>query len=89
MKRLFSERLLSTRVSSYYIPDVLASFTPINFVPPGVKWYIILRKSVNIISFDVLRQVIIKKILSNSPEYQHGIKIILESGIIGRVKEIK
>lgn len=32
---------------------------------------------------------IVKRILTNSPEHPHGIKVMLESGIVGRVKEIK
>ena len=31
----------------------------------------------------------VKKILTNSPEHHHGIKVMLENGIVGRVKEIK
>jgi uncharacterized repeat protein (TIGR03833 family) len=32
---------------------------------------------------------IVKKILTNSPEHHHGIKVMLESVIVGRVKEIR
>ena len=32
---------------------------------------------------------IVKKILSNSAVHPHGIKVKLESGIVGRVKEIR
>ena len=32
---------------------------------------------------------IVKRILTNSSEHHHGIKVMLESGIVGRVKEIK
>lgn len=31
---------------------------------------------------------IVKKILTNSPTHPHGIKVMLESGIVGRVKTI-
>ncbi len=31
---------------------------------------------------------IVKKILTNSKSHPHGIKVLLETGIIGRVKEI-
>lgn len=31
----------------------------------------------------------IKKILTNSSQHHHGIKVMLEGGIVGRVKEIK
>lgn len=30
----------------------------------------------------------VKRILTNSPNHHHGIKVMLESGIVGRVKEI-
>jgi uncharacterized repeat protein (TIGR03833 family) len=36
-----------------------------------------------------LTEGIVKKILTSSPEHHHGIKVMLESGIVGRVKEIK
>ena len=31
---------------------------------------------------------VVKRILTNSPTHPHGIKVQLESGIVGRVKEI-
>ncbi len=31
---------------------------------------------------------IVKKILTNSPNHPHGIKVMLESGVVGRVKKI-
>lgn len=36
-----------------------------------------------------LTEGIVKKILTNSANHPHGIKVILESGIVGRVKELK
>jgi uncharacterized repeat protein (TIGR03833 family) len=36
-----------------------------------------------------LTEGVVKKLLTNSPEHHHGIKVMLESGIVGRVKEIK
>lgn len=36
-----------------------------------------------------LTEGVVKKILTNSPEHHHGIKVMLESGIVGRVKEVK
>ena len=36
-----------------------------------------------------LTEGIVKKILTNSPEHHHGIKVMLERDIVGRVKEIK
>ena len=32
---------------------------------------------------------IVKKILTNSEAHPHGIKVMLENGIVGRVKEIE
>ncbi|MDK2562632.1 YwbE family protein [Romboutsia sedimentorum] len=36
-----------------------------------------------------LTEGIVSRILTNSPNHHHGIKVMLESGIVGRVKEIK
>jgi len=36
-----------------------------------------------------LTEGVVKKILTNSAEHHHGIKVMLENGIVGRVKEIK
>jgi uncharacterized repeat protein (TIGR03833 family) len=36
-----------------------------------------------------LTEGIVKKILTNSPDHHRGIKVMLDSGIVGRVKEIK
>jgi len=36
-----------------------------------------------------LTEGIVKRILTNSAEHHHGIKVMLENGIVGRVKEIK
>lgn len=35
-----------------------------------------------------LTKGVVKKILTNSKNHPHGIKVMLESGIVGRVKEI-
>ena len=35
-----------------------------------------------------LTQGVVEKILTNSPNHPHGIKVRLESGEVGRVKEI-
>lgn len=37
----------------------------------------------------VLTEGVVKKVLTNSPIHPHGIKVMLENGIVGRVKEIK
>ena len=36
-----------------------------------------------------LTQGVVKEILTNSPAHPHGIKVRLESGEVGRVKEIE
>jgi uncharacterized repeat protein (TIGR03833 family) len=36
-----------------------------------------------------LTQGVVMRILTNSPEHPHGIKVKLEDGVVGRVKEIK
>lgn len=36
-----------------------------------------------------LTEGVVKRILTNSADHHHGIKVMLESGIVGRVKEIK
>lgn len=36
-----------------------------------------------------LTEGVVKRILTNSQEHHHGIKVMLESGIVGRVKEVK
>lgn len=35
-----------------------------------------------------LTEGVVARILTNSPNHPHGIKVKLESGIVGRVKEI-
>ena len=34
-----------------------------------------------------LTEGVVKRILTNSPQHPHGIKVMLESGIVGRVKQ--
>ena len=36
-----------------------------------------------------LTEGVVKKILTNASYHPHGIKVMLESGVVGRVKEIK
>ncbi len=35
-----------------------------------------------------LTEGVVQNILTNSPQHPHGIKVRLESGVVGRVKEI-
>ncbi len=37
----------------------------------------------------ILTKGIVKRILTNSPTHPHGIKVLLESGLVGRVKNIQ
>jgi uncharacterized repeat protein (TIGR03833 family) len=37
---------------------------------------------------DQLTEGIVQRILTKSPTHPHGIKVMLENGIVGRVKEI-
>lgn len=36
-----------------------------------------------------LTEGIVKRILANSPNHHHVIKVMIEDGVVGRVKEIK
>jgi uncharacterized repeat protein (TIGR03833 family) len=36
-----------------------------------------------------LTEGVVQRILTNSPEHPHGIKVMLTDGIVGRVKEIR
>jgi uncharacterized repeat protein (TIGR03833 family) len=36
-----------------------------------------------------LTQGVVMRILTKSPDHPHGIKVMLEDGVVGRVKEIK
>jgi uncharacterized repeat protein (TIGR03833 family) len=35
-----------------------------------------------------LTEGVVQRLLTNSPNHPHGIKVMLENGIVGRVKEI-
>jgi len=51
----------------------------------GLRVNIVLKKDQR---SGALTEGIVKDILTNSPNHHHGIKVRLESGDIGRVKEI-
>ena len=55
-------------------------------IKPGIKVAIVLKKDQR---SGTLTEGIVKDILTNSPTHPHGIKVRLESGDIGRVKEIQ
>lgn len=54
-------------------------------IKPGLKVSIILKKDQR---SGKLTEGIVKDILTKSPAHPHGIKVRLESGQVGRVKEI-
>jgi uncharacterized repeat protein (TIGR03833 family) len=54
-------------------------------VKPGLNVRIVMKKDQRT---NRLIQGIVKDILTKSPDHPHGIKVRLESGEVGRVKEI-
>lgn len=54
-------------------------------IKPGLRVLIVLKKDQRT---NILTEGIVKDILTKSPNHPHGIKVRLESGDIGRVKEI-
>jgi uncharacterized repeat protein (TIGR03833 family) len=54
-------------------------------IKPGLRVFIVEKKDQR---SGKLTKGIVKDILTNSPTHPHGIKVRLESGEIGRVKEI-
>ncbi len=55
-------------------------------IRPGQKVLIVLKEDQ---SSGKLTEGVVKDILTRSPVHPHGIKVRLESGQVGRVKEIK
>ncbi len=54
-------------------------------IKPGLRVQIVLKKDQRT---EKLTKGVVKDILTKSPTHPHGIKVRLESGEIGRVKEI-
>ena len=54
-------------------------------IKPGLRVSIVLKKDQQT---GKLTKGIVRDILTNSPAHPHGIKVRLESGEVGRVKEI-
>jgi uncharacterized repeat protein (TIGR03833 family) len=54
-------------------------------IRPGLRVSIVLKKNQQT---GKLTEGIVRDILTNSPAHPHGIKVRLESGEVGRVKEI-
>ncbi|MCA9996536.1 MAG: YwbE family protein [Anaerolineales bacterium] len=55
------------------------------YIKPGLQVRIVLKQDQR---SGKLTDGIVKDILTNSPTHPHGIKVRLESGAVGRVKEI-
>ena len=56
-----------------------------SLIKPGMTVLIVLKQDQRT---GKLTKGIVKDILTNSPTHPHGIKVRLESGAVGRVKEI-
>ena len=56
-----------------------------NSIKPGLRVAIVLKKDQR---SGKLTEGIVKDLLTKSPTHPHGIKVRLESGAVGRVKEI-
>lgn len=54
-------------------------------IKPGMEVAIVLKQDQR---SGTLTEGIVKKILTNSAQHPHGIKVMLEDGQVGRVKEI-
>ncbi len=55
-------------------------------IKPGMKVAVVLKKDQ---ATGRLTEGTVKRILTNSPSHPHGIKVQLESGEVGRVKNIE
>jgi len=56
-----------------------------NSIKPGIKVKVVQKQDQR---SGKLTEGIVQRILTNSPNHPHGIKVMLESGIVGRVKGI-
>ena len=54
-------------------------------IKPGIKVNIVQKQDQR---SGKLTEGVVQKILTKSPNHHHGIKVMLECGIVGRVKEI-
>ena len=54
-------------------------------ITPGIRVRIVLKKDQR---SGLLTEGVVKDILTNSPTHPHGIKVRLQDGQVGRVKEI-
>jgi uncharacterized repeat protein (TIGR03833 family) len=67
------------------IEDVLMSGTDREDIKPGLRVNIVLKKDQRSAA---LTEGVVKDLLTKSPFHPHGIKVRLESGDVGRVKEV-
>ena len=54
-------------------------------IKPGIKVAVVLKKDQRT---GTLTEGIVKRILTNSSTHPHGIKVELESGLVGRIKKL-
>ena len=54
-------------------------------IKPGIRVKIVLKQHQR---SGKLTEGIVKNILTNSPTHPHGIKVMFEDGIVGRVQEV-
>ncbi|HQO39197.1 MAG TPA: YwbE family protein [Spirochaetota bacterium] len=54
-------------------------------IKPGIKVAVVLKKDQ---ATGKLTEGVVKRILTNSADHPHGIKVQLESGEVGRVKRV-
>ena len=56
-----------------------------SYIKPGLKVRVVEKQNQ---SAGKLTEGVVQKILTKSPHHPHGIKVMLENGVVGRVKEI-
>ena len=54
-------------------------------IRPGVRVRVVEKQNQRT---GALTEGVVQRLLTNSPDHPHGIKVMLENGIVGRVKEI-
>ena len=64
----------------------MTAVTKRNEIEVGMAVYVVQKQDQR---SDNVTEGIVKKILTNAAFHPHGIKVMLESGIVGRVKEVK
>jgi len=62
------------------------NYTVRSNIRPGLQVSVVLKKDQQ---SGTLTEGVVKDVLTKSPAHPHGIKVRLESGQVGRVKEIK